>query len=227
MNISHLFSKKILPSGRKTELYVLVVGSVEKFHTQGIIVKTKSNGTMVGTNHSPTDVTWHHHQQHQQQHNYQQDWHHHHHHRHHQQKEANHNSTTELTCDRRSPATPSRLPLPHPVHVIRLVEEERLSYNFEWDNTLLAADKISIECSPWRVGWAADGEGEVGRPGLEKSNSTTLFSSTRNNLFMWLKFQRPPAREDQYTQITEYEAKAVEILNFPRKSKEEAFHKLN
>ena len=65
--------EKILPSGRKTELYVLVVGSVEKFHTQGIIVKTKSNGTMVGTNHSPTDVTWHHHQQHQQQHNYQQD----------------------------------------------------------------------------------------------------------------------------------------------------------
>ena len=34
---------------------------------------------------------------------------------------------------------------------------------------------------------------------------------------MRLKFQRPPAREDQDTQITEYEAKAVEILNFPRK----------
>ena len=42
--------KKILPSGSKTELYVLVVGSVEKFHTRGIIVKTKSNGT----NHSST-----------------------------------------------------------------------------------------------------------------------------------------------------------------------------
>ena len=34
---------------------------------------------------------------------------------------------------------------------------------------------------------------------------------------MRLKFQRPPAREDQDTQITEYEAKAVEILNFLRK----------
>ena len=62
---------------------------------------------------------------------------------------------------------------------------------------------------------------------MERSDSTTLFSSTRNNLFVWLKIQRPPAREDQDTQITEYEAKAVEILNFPRKSKEEAFHKLN
>ena len=67
------------------------------------------------------------------------------------------------------------------------------------------------------MGWAADEEGEVELPRLEKSNSTTLFSSTWKNLFMRLKFQRPPAREDQDTQITEYEAKAVEILNFPRK----------
>ena len=45
---------------------------------------------------------------------------------------------------------------------------------------------------------------------------------------MRLKFQRPPAREDQDTQITEYEAKALEILNFPRKqSKKEAIKKLN
>ena len=43
----------------------------------------------------------------------------------------------------------------------------------DWDNTLLAADTILTECSPWRVGWAADEEGEVGRPGLEKV--TTLF----------------------------------------------------
>ena len=57
---------------------------------------------------------------------------------------------------------------------------------------------------------------------------TTLFSLTWKNLFMRLKFQRPPAREDQDTQITEYETKAVEILNFPRKqSKKEAIKKLN
>ena len=37
---------------------------------------------------------------------------------------------------------------------------------------------------------------------------------------MRLKFQRPPASEDQDTQITEYEANAVEILNLPRKKKQ-------
>ena len=40
--------EKISPCGSKTKLYVLVVGSVEKFLAQGNIVKTKSNGT----NHS-------------------------------------------------------------------------------------------------------------------------------------------------------------------------------